>query len=101
MSLGETALSQLYYWYRDVPGSTAEIDFLLAGKNGLIPIEVKAGKTGKLRSLREFILASKGTRAMRVYSGPLRQEKVSIGQISFDLLSLPFYLLPRIKSFAD
>ncbi len=43
--------SQLFYWSRAVRGSSAEIDFLGEFNGQVIPIEVKSGPAGRLRSL--------------------------------------------------
>ncbi len=45
---------QLYYWARNAKNSNAEIDYLVPIKSGLIPIEVKDGPAGKLKSLHLF-----------------------------------------------
>ena len=45
---------QLYYWARDSKNSNAEIDYLLLSDGKLIPIEVKDGPSGKLRSLHLY-----------------------------------------------
>ncbi|MCF6332739.1 MAG: AAA family ATPase [Draconibacterium sp.] len=45
---------QLYYWARNAKNSSAEIDYLIPLKSGLIPIEVKDGPAGKLRSLHLY-----------------------------------------------
>ena len=45
----------LYYWSRNSKSSTAEVDFLLA-RNGLaVPVEVKSGTSGRLKSLHLFL----------------------------------------------
>jgi uncharacterized protein len=41
----------LYYWVRDKRGSSAETDYLIEKDGKIIPIEVKSGKSGKLKSL--------------------------------------------------
>jgi predicted AAA+ superfamily ATPase len=46
--------NQLYYWARDAKNSQAEIDFLLHKNGDFIPVEVKDGPAGKLRSLHYF-----------------------------------------------
>lgn len=47
---------QLYYWENTQRGSIAEIDYLAIDDNqNIIPIEVKAGKSGKLKSLWQFL----------------------------------------------
>lgn len=47
--------SSLYYWQRDVKGSEAELDYLFQLKGKLIPIEVKSGTRGHLKSLQLFL----------------------------------------------
>jgi hypothetical protein len=45
---------QLYYWARDAKNSNAEIDYLIQKEGILIPVEVKDGPSGKLRSLHLY-----------------------------------------------
>jgi len=45
---------QLYYWSRDSKNSNAEVDYLLQVDNDFIPVEVKDGPSGKLKSLHLF-----------------------------------------------
>ncbi len=45
----------LYYWHRLKRNSHAEIDYIYQYNNEIIPIEVKAGKTGTLKSLSLFM----------------------------------------------
>jgi len=42
----------LWYWARTSPGSTAEVDVVMVRQGEIIPIEIKAGKSGSLKSLR-------------------------------------------------
>ncbi len=46
--------NQLYYWSRDAKNSSAEIDYLAFRNEDFIPIEVKDGPSGKLRSLHLY-----------------------------------------------
>ena len=49
------APADLYYWHREEKKSNAEVDFLFV-KNGLvIPVEVKAGVKGGMKSLSLFL----------------------------------------------
>ncbi len=41
----------LYYWVREKRGSCAETDYLIEKEGEVFPIEVKSGKSGKLKSL--------------------------------------------------
>lgn len=42
---------KLYYWAREEKSSSAEVDFILSKKNKIIPVEIKGGAAGKLRSM--------------------------------------------------
>lgn len=67
---------QLQYWLRDVRSSSAELDFLLVWHNKLIPIEVKAGKTGSMKSLYIFMEESEADFAIRIYDGDTFTEQL-------------------------
>ena len=43
--------SSLYYWARSTKGSTAEVDYLAVIGGKIVPVEVKSGPAGRLRSL--------------------------------------------------
>ncbi|HUU05667.1 MAG TPA: ATP-binding protein [Patescibacteria group bacterium] len=46
---------ELYYWHREEKSSNAEVDFVVQGKNGVVPLEVKAGTKGQMQSLHIFL----------------------------------------------
>ncbi len=48
---GGSELGELYYWKRHAKNSSAEVDFLLVRLGQIIPVEVKNGKSGSLKSL--------------------------------------------------
>ncbi|MFC1595912.1 ATP-binding protein [Candidatus Margulisiibacteriota bacterium] len=90
---------QVHYWYRDKQGSSAEVDFVIPFKDTVIPIEVKSGKAGKLRSLHQFMAKADHDIGVRIYSGPLKLEvQKTQDNRSYKLLSLPFYLIERLKA---
>jgi predicted AAA+ superfamily ATPase len=43
--------ADLYYWSRQAKSSTAEVDFLAVIGGSIVPVEVKSGPSGRLRSL--------------------------------------------------
>ncbi len=93
----------LYYWQREKPG-TAEIDYVIQHKGQVIPIEVKAGTTGRLKSMHYFMALKKITTGVRFNSDYPSKNIVSIKDVDgndfqYELISLPFYLiseLPRL-----
>jgi predicted AAA+ superfamily ATPase len=45
----------LYYWARNAKSSSAEVDYLLVRNRVASPVEVKAGKSGTLKSLHLYL----------------------------------------------
>ncbi|KAA3618381.1 MAG: DUF4143 domain-containing protein [Calditrichaeota bacterium] len=50
-----TRKAELFYWHREARGSNAEIDYLLALGQQIIPLEVKAGTKGQMQSMHLFM----------------------------------------------
>jgi uncharacterized protein len=59
---------QLYYWSREEKSSNAEIDFIFQHKNHIYPVEVKAGKTGTLKSMQLYLYEKKFTFELRAFN---------------------------------
>ena len=96
---------ELYYWKREQRQSSAEIDFLVQHDRWLVPIEVKAGTTGSLRSLHQFMMAHNQTPlAIKLCGQPpqLTQSQPSVvtakgvETYSLKLLSLPLYMTGQL-----
>ena len=51
----------LFYWHREAANSTAEVDYLVQHNGAVLPIEVKAGRRGAMKSLH-MLMAEKGIR---------------------------------------
>ncbi|GMU87080.1 MAG: ATPase [Ignavibacteriales bacterium] len=88
------------FWMREKTQSSAEVDYIYQHDELIIPVEVKSGKSGRLRSLHLFMDMCQHPFAVRVYSGGLSVEEASTqtGK-AYKLLNIPFYLLPRLKSY--
>lgn len=95
-------LNKFSYWVRDKKSSTAEVDFLLQFKSGVVPIEVKSGKKGHLKSLFLFMEQSSAGAAVRIHSGNLKFREIERNDGSkFKFISLPFYLVYRLEEVLD
>lgn len=79
---------RLYFWCREQKSSMAEVDFIITVGAQIIPIEVKAGATGQLKSLHLLMSEKNLKLGIRVSQNPL----------SFDgkILSIPFYMISEI-----
>jgi len=94
--------NDIYFWTREKADASAEVDFVFPYKTKLIPVEVKSGSIGKLRSLHQFIERAPHGIAVRVYQGEyLVQKAKTISGKEFTLLNLPFYLVHRIERELD
>ena len=49
------APAELYYWHREEKNSNAEVDFLFVRKGRIVPVEVKSGMKGGMKSLKSFL----------------------------------------------
>lgn len=47
--------NNLYYWSRQSKSSTAEVDYVIQKQNKWIPVEVKSGSSGSLRSMHRYL----------------------------------------------
>ncbi|MCP5053954.1 MAG: DUF4143 domain-containing protein, partial [bacterium] len=90
------------YWFKDKKNSLAEVDFMIQWGSKLIPIEVKSGKTGRLKSLHLFMQESSAPIAVRIHSGNFYVQDIERADGStFKLASIPFYLAYRLEEILD
>lgn len=88
---------KLYYWDKEKKGSSAEIDFVIALNGQIIPIEVKSGSSGTLKSLHYFLKKKKLRLGVKFSSQmpSILQEQALLSngeKIIYKLVSLPLYL---------
>jgi uncharacterized protein len=96
------ALFGLHFWVREKPTSTAELDFLYTFQEKLIPIEVKSGTEGTLKSLHLFMDAAPHGVAIRLYSGAFAISEVTTKEKKkYTLLNLPYYLVSQIAQYVE
>lgn len=84
--------ANLYFWARDAKNSSAEVDYVVNIGSAIIPIEVKAGKTGRLRSLKLFMEEKKARIGIRISQEPLSFYE--------NILSLPLYMIEQYARIA-
>ncbi|KPA13983.1 ATPase AAA [Candidatus Magnetomorum sp. HK-1] len=97
--------TRLYYWAREKKNANAEIDYLISYGGKVIPVEIKAGKTGTLKSLHLFLYEKKSNIALRFNidkpsTGKFKNNvplKKSQDNVEFTLLSLPLYLIGQLE----
>ncbi len=97
LSTIDSMLHGLHFWARDKKSSSAEVDYVLNIGGKVIPVEVKSGKIGHLKSLHQFMEKADHDLAVRLYAGPrtLNDVETPSGK-KFRLLNLPYFLGSRI-----
>jgi len=87
------------FWVRDKTQSQAEVDFLEMHESLPLPVEVKSGATGRLRSLNRFMEMNTQTKiAVRLYRGSFLAQNAGTGT-SFHLLNIPYYHAAKIHDY--
>lgn len=79
----------LFFWQREKKTSDAEIDYLYPFHESIIPIEVKSGVSGRLKSMQEFLKEKKGSIGIQISQKPLSIEK--------NILSVPLYAVSMLS----
>lgn len=80
--------SELYYWHREERSSNAEVDFLFLINGQIIPVEVKSGKSGTLKSLQMFLsLHNHSTWGVKISEQAFSNHH--------PIISVPFYGIER------
>ena len=101
-ALNSTTPRSLCFWVRESNQSNAEIDYIFVHDGRPIPVEVKAGASGSLRSLHQFVDSSSCRLAVRFWSGPpqIETQKTPAGSY-YKLANLPHYLAGSLPSYLD
>lgn len=107
--LNDMSNRELTYWLREGRSSNAELDFVITLGGQIIPIEVKAGATGSLKSLHQFMGEKQSPLAIRLDASrpslnnittTIQQKKKKV-VVEYPLLSLPLYLVEQLDSIVN
>lgn len=89
--------AELNYWTREESNTQSEVDLIYRYQDLVLPVEVKSGTSGRLRSLHQFIDRAPHSYGIRIYSGNFRiEEAKTIQGKQFTLITIPFYLIGQI-----
>ena len=78
----------LYYWVREAKNSSAEVDYVIPCCSKAIPIEVKSGKTGTLRSMHLYLKKANLSVGVKISLLPF--------DYTLPVISIPFYAIKKI-----
>lgn len=89
------------FWVRENKNSQAEVDLLYVHQKYVIPIEIKSGEAGALRSLHQFMEACEHPYAIRLLANHFSVDSLQTPKgVPFLLMNLPYYLGGKIGEYA-
>jgi predicted AAA+ superfamily ATPase len=96
---------QLFYWQR-TGGRLGEIDYVTQHGNRVVPVEVKSGSAGSMKSLHQFMAEKRLNFAVRFNINQPSLENIRVKTtlakpVSYRLLSLPVYLTERLDELIE
>lgn len=96
---------ELYYWQRE-GGRPGEIDYLTQLEGRIVPVELKSGSAGAMKSLHQFMFDKKLDLAVRFDRNPPSQRYVDVkttqgNPVRYRLLNLPAYYAEMTASFVS
>ncbi len=100
-----TVNPQLFYWQR-TGGRLGEIDYIIQHGNKIIPVEIKSGASGSMKSLHQFMAEKNLGIAVRFDANIPKVENLDLKTTSgrpvkYCLISSPLYLSGRINDLIE
>jgi uncharacterized protein len=93
---------ELFFWVSESSNSNAEVDYLVPIGGRPVPVEVKSGAAGSLKSLHQFLWRSGLSTGIRLHAGLPADEQLTVrmpeGDLAYRLLSLPVYLAEKLQA---
>jgi len=99
----------LHFWLRQGRKGNAEVDYVISHGEWTVPVEVKAGRSGSLKSLLQFAHEKRPPLAVRFDTNPPSLQTVRhtirtadrLQPVTLQLLSLPLYAVEALPRFID
>ncbi|MEA3392503.1 MAG: AAA family ATPase [Candidatus Marinimicrobia bacterium] len=90
------------FWVRESTQSSSEVDLLMTYNKMLIPVEIKSGKAGRMRSLHQYIDTCDHSYAIRLYAGKfsIEEHQTSSGT-PYYLMNLPYYCATKLNEYIE
>lgn len=90
------AAHDLYYWENTSAGTSSEVDYIIARNMQVLPIECKAGTSGKMKSLRLLMKNKKLDKAIRCSLENFSQIEIQDDGATRHIIINPLYAISNI-----
>lgn len=102
ISLNTITNTKPHFWVREKKQSSSEVDLVYPYADKVIPIEIKSGATGTLKSLHQFMDRANHPYAIRIYAGEFKiHESTTTDGTRFLLMNLPYYLGTQLPKYIE
>jgi hypothetical protein len=100
ISLNWTNDKKPNFWVREKKQSSSEVDLVFTYQDKVIPIEIKSGSIGTLKSMHQFVEYSSHPYAIRMYAGEFNVvETKTPGGTPYLLMNIPYYLGTKLPEY--
>jgi len=100
ISLNTIGYKKPHFWIREKKQSSSEVDLVYPFRDKVIPIEIKSGSDGTLKSLHQFVESCNHSYAVRMYAGEFSVAKTRTpGGKPYLLMNMPYYLGTKIPEY--
>lgn len=101
MTTNTLQIEKPLFWVRDTPQSSAELDCIRINGREIMPIEVKAGTSGTLKSMHSFIERSGFDKAIRFHDGGISLDTLQTTRENkrYSLLNLPLFVAQDVDAY--
>ena len=91
-----------HFWIREKKQSSSEVDLVVTYQDKVIPIEIKSGSDGTLKSLHQFVEHTNHPYAIRMYAGEFNVVKTKTpGGVPYLLMNMPYFLGTKISEYIE
>jgi len=91
-----------HFWVREKKQSSSEVDLVFTYQDKVIPIEIKSGSEGTLKSQHQFVERSNHPYAVRIYAGEFNVLRtITPGGKPYLLMNMPYYLGTKIPEYIE
>lgn len=89
-----------HFWVREKNQASSEVDLVFNFQGKIIPIEIKSGSTGSLKSLHQFVERADHSYAVRIYAGEFKVIQTQTPEgTPYLLMNMPYYLGTKIPDY--
>ena len=102
ISLNRLNNKKPHFWVREKAQASSEVDLVYNYGSTVVPVEIKSGSTGSLKSLHQFVERAGHPYAVRLYGRELTVTRTQTPTgTPYLLMNMPYYLGTKIPAYIE